>query len=80
MRGQAGYLWPGQGSVQASREGLGAWESRIRCPGGWGGQCLGPRTKLLQFPQLQWLFRRPFWEDGTELRASEGQPALLGPL
>lgn len=45
MRGQAGYLWPGQGSVQASREGLGAWESRIRCPGGWGGPMSGSTHK-----------------------------------
>lgn len=49
MRGQDGYFWPSQGSIQTSREGLGSLgysALEVGAPG------LGPRTKLLQFPQL----------------------------
>lgn len=74
MRGQAGSssgFWGGAGGL-----GGGPGEGALEV----GGPGPGPRTKLLQFPKLQWLLTGPLWEDSVELRASEGEPAFLGPL
>lgn len=79
MKGQAGSFRPGQGRVEMSQEGLGAWEPRMGCLE-VGGSGLDPRTKLLKFPKLQWFLAGSLWEDSMELRANEGEPALLGLL